>query len=144
MEEAWHLKQEQLAELTKILHHENFSGTGLATQDGEGCPDLVEYLKTANETAGDEKTALDKHIQELTDLGTKIDNHQCACVWGDWAAWSPCSKTCNEGGTRKRLREITRNATNGGTECTGDEYEQESCNQDICCREFLFALSTLC
>jgi len=56
------------------------------------------------------------------------------CVWGDWGAWSNCSKTCGEGiagsSTRHRVEAIT--AAFGGSECNGTKVQHQTCN-DIPC-----------
>ena len=46
--------------------------------------------------------------------------------WSSWGKWSECSRSCN-GGIRSRLR-----TCEGGTTCTGSNYQQESCNTQLC------------
>nr|XP_023660300.1 SCO-spondin [Paramormyrops kingsleyae] len=53
--------------------------------------------------------------------------------WGEWTAWSQCSKTCflhvDDVGLRRRFRSC--NGTDGGS-CDGDTEEQEPCNTVLC------------
>ena len=53
------------------------------------------------------------------------------CQWGIWTEWEGCSATCG-GGTQDRSRNINLPAENGGSECTGDEKETQTCNTDGC------------
>ena len=52
------------------------------------------------------------------------------CEWNEWNNWSVCSKTCNTG-SRTRSRTKT-DALHGGSECSGDKDENQSCNTDEC------------
>uniref|UniRef100_A0A8C9VHG3 Subcommissural organ spondin n=1 Tax=Scleropages formosus TaxID=113540 RepID=A0A8C9VHG3_SCLFO len=58
---------------------------------------------------------------------------QQGAEWGEWTAWSECSKTCflhvDEVGLRKRFR--TCNSTES-TLCQGEAEEHEPCNTILC------------
>ena len=130
------LKKDQLDDLKNILHHENYTDTGLSTGNDaveDACKGLDEYIKKANETTTDEEEEIKDHIKEVEDAKEKMDSHPCPCVWGPWSDWSECSKTC-EAGSRKRDRQIEKEAINNGTACEGDALEEEVCN-DVCCRK---------
>ncbi|XP_070200226.1 uncharacterized protein [Littorina saxatilis] len=75
------------------------------------------------------------------------DNYTCSCgeqhsgdrcqfekvhgEWGDWASWSQCSATC--GGVHERQR-LCNNPSplHGGTECTGQGNQTQSCGESVC------------
>ena len=136
METSHQLKQDQLNELKKVLHDEEWTDTGLSTGNDkvdDECKGLDEYIKKANETATEEDEEIKEHIKEVEDAKEKMNSHPCPCVWGPWSDWTECSKTC-EAGSRHRERQIEKEAVNNGTECTGEELEEEVCN-DICCRK---------
>ena len=130
------MKKEQIKQLKKILHDENYTDTGLANGNDavqDACEGLDEYIKKANETSTDEEEEIKEHLQEVEDAKDKMDNHPCPCVWGPWSDWSECSKTC-ESGSRKRERQVEKEAINNGTQCEGEVLEEEVCN-DVCCRK---------
>ena len=52
------------------------------------------------------------------------------CKVGDWKPWGKCSVTCG-GGTKKRGREVIREAKNAGASCP-DLEETEECNTEEC------------
>ena len=138
VELSWYLKQEQLVELNSILHHENYTDTGLAKGNDsveDLCAGLNEYIIKANETAQDERTELDLHIKIVEDLKTKMENEPCPCEWDNWSQWSDCKTTCGLE-TTQRVRSVKKAAVNGGLECQGDNREQKNCNEITCCREF--------
>jgi len=136
VELGWTLKQEQLKELVDVLHHENYTSTGLSNGNDsveDLCQGLQDYIDKANQTAWEnEKPELDQHLQEVDDLEDRIDSHPCPCVWGEWGEWSVCSTTC-EAGSTERHRVIEKEAINNGTECEGDAAENDVCNEDVCC-----------
>jgi len=132
VETAWVLKQEQLAELKRILYHESYNNTGLASGSvGEICQGLDEYLNKANKTAFEEKIELDQHLEEVTQCLVRIETHPCPCEWGEWGQWSECSKTC-ESGSSTRERAVDKPALNNGTDCEGEASESGICNE-VCC-----------
>ena len=134
---AWHLKQEQLKELNSVLHHENYTDTALSKGDDqieELCKGLNDYIIKANASTHQFKLEIDVHLQEVINLKVKMDKEPCPCEWGNWSEWSQCSTTC-EAGKSQRERVISKPAINGGLECVGDESEERTCNQDVCCRE---------
>ena len=57
--------------------------------------------------------------------------HNLDCVWGEWASWGSCSKTCGPG-TIVRTRAIKVQATNGGEKCTGESKEHKDCQIKPC------------
>lgn len=135
VELAWNLKQDQYKDLKEILHHENYTLTGLSTGNDkveDACKGLAEYVDISNHTAHVEKVELDKHLQEVLDEQIRIDTHPCPCVWGEWDEWSKCSTTC-EAGLQYRERVIKKPAINNGTECLGTSDVSQACNEDVCC-----------
>ena len=144
VELGWNLKQHQLIDLMDILHHENYTNTGLSTgNDGvnDVCSGLWTYIEKVNETAwDDEKPELETHLQEVIDIRIRIDTHPCPCVWSPWVQWSACTTTC-ERGLRFRERQIEKDAINNGTECRGPSEEDEVCNADVCCRKCKIQIS---
>ena len=132
------MKQKQYRALEDVLHHENYTVTGLSTGNDkveDTCEGLAEYIDISNKTAQIEKVELDEHLQEVLDDQIKIDTHPCPCVWGQWEEWSICSTTC-EAGVQYRERVIEKAAINNGTECLGSSDESQSCNEEVCCRKF--------
>jgi hypothetical protein len=65
--------------------------------------------------------------------GRRCSSAACprACEWGDYGAWSTCSKTCG-GGTRTRQRLVVRRAEAGGRECEGEAQEVQFCGTESC------------
>ena len=58
--------------------------------------------------------------------------YQVNCAWGDYSAYSACTKTCG-GGKQYRFRTILTHEENGGTACVGTDNVQEAdCNTDAC------------
>jgi len=53
------------------------------------------------------------------------------CEWGDWSAWSGCSRSCG-GGVLKRRRQTTVAAAFGGSPCQGQPEVTEPCNTQGC------------
>ena len=52
------------------------------------------------------------------------------CQWLPFSEWSECSKSCDNGTTR-RVRDYVP-AKYGGDECEGDRVEIELCNTQDC------------
>ena len=52
------------------------------------------------------------------------------CQWLPFSDWSECSKSCDNG-TTKRLRDF-KPAKYGGDDCEGDRVEIELCNPQPC------------
>ena len=48
-------------------------------------------------------------------------------LWGDWSAWSECSRTCGPGGTHGRSR-----TCQGGELCKGPLHETKQCQLQDC------------
>ena len=53
------------------------------------------------------------------------------CVTSAWNAWTDCTATCGDGGTRTRKRVVLREAACDGS-CAGPLVEQEPCNIQCC------------
>ena len=54
------------------------------------------------------------------------------CAWGEWSAYTGCTKTCG-GGKQYRYRTILTHGENGGTACVGtDNVEEQACNSATC------------
>jgi len=135
VELGWNLKQDQFKDLKDILHHENYTVTGLSTGNDkveDACKGLADYLDASNQTAQEEKVELDEHLQEVSDDQIAIDTHPCPCIWGQWEEWSTCTTTC-EVGVQYREREIEKPAINNGTQCYGSSDENQACNEEVCC-----------
>ena len=64
------------------------------------------------------------------------------CTWGAWSAWETCSLTCGNG-TQERNRTITQEALNGGTDCTGNETETQSCNTFGCPGKYQLSIDVI-
>lgn len=54
------------------------------------------------------------------------------CQWGAWGDWTDCSKTCGTG-TQFRLRNISIQATPGGADCEGNDWDQKNCSSERDC-----------
>ena len=52
------------------------------------------------------------------------------CSWGEWTEFGACSENC-DGGLQTRVRVKTLESC-GGTTCTGDDIELQTCNNDPC------------
>jgi len=52
------------------------------------------------------------------------------CEVSGWSDWTPCSKSCG-GGKTKRTRTITRQPANGGAQCP-PLVEEDDCNEEEC------------
>lgn len=70
--------------------------------------------------------------------GNDTDSTACAtqacpqdCEWGQWTAWSACSKECG-GGSITRTREVLAVASHGGDPCYGSSHQEAGCNFDVC------------
>ena len=54
------------------------------------------------------------------------------CAWGEWSAYTGCTKTCGLG-KQYRYRAILTHDENGGTACVGtDNVEDQDCNTQSC------------
>ena len=53
------------------------------------------------------------------------------CEVGPWGNWTSCSVTCG-GGTKERNRTAIP-AQYGGANCTGNDTEHQTCNDNIPC-----------
>ena len=56
-------------------------------------------------------------------------------TWGCWSEWSSCSVSCNGPGKRYRQRVCVPGTDNIGSQditCTGDDQEDEDCNDFAC------------
>lgn len=61
------------------------------------------------------------------------DNPPCPvdCLLTPWSEWSPCSHTCGQMAMKTRVREVKREAKNGGSSC-GPKLEREYCTLAPC------------
>ena len=74
-------------------------------------------------------------LQSLQIFALEFISHQSFtfpvdCKVGDWKPWGKCSVTCG-GGTKKRGREVIREAKDAGASCP-DLEEMEVCNTEEC------------
>ena len=54
-------------------------------------------------------------------------------IWGEWASWGACSKTCRTGGTQTRQRTCNNPSPKyGGKHCDGESSGSKSCNEIPC------------
>lgn len=53
------------------------------------------------------------------------------CVWGQWGAYEPCTKSCGWGRTH-RVRKFLTKAVNGGRKCIGSAKQIVSCKYRSC------------
>ena len=85
---------------------------------------------------------LQAEMAKVDTLESDIDAYDCPCVWGQWGDWDACSVTCG-GSNHTRYRDIARNKTNNGAECTGDDQETQDCGTDPC-RKLTFMAHVHC
>ena len=63
------------------------------------------------------------------------------CAWGDWSAYTGCTKTCG-GGKQYRYRTILTHDENGGTACVGtDNVEEQDCNSVTCTGQYYYTIA---
>jgi hypothetical protein len=96
-----------MASTRHILRHPEHGGAACPKDDcvGEDC--------------------LTRHIQG----GCFVTHCPIHCTVTSWGGWEPCSKTCGEGGTRIRRREIDEHDEHGGFVCPKTE-DEEACVKD--------------
>ena len=140
------MKGEQLVTMIQLLHHENYTNTGLKDfgsddENDKECEKVLKsldhYIKLANETHVEEGNQTEIYKQELDHQLKWWRTQACDCIWTEWGSWSQCTKTCGEGenaGITKRTRTVSQDALNNGT-CLGSSEEREKCN-DVCCRKY--------
>ncbi|XP_078589882.1 uncharacterized protein LOC144870048 [Branchiostoma floridae x Branchiostoma japonicum] len=51
------------------------------------------------------------------------------CAWGGWGGWSGCTASCGPSGTQSRSRGVSRQASCGGSGCSGPSSETRACNR---------------
>ena len=130
------LTTQQLDELDDLINHDDYVNvTGLK----EAIQTYVEQHRDDNDA---DLARLQAEKATVDELESDIDNYDCPCVWGQWGAWDSCSVTCG-GSTHYRYRDITRNKTNNGAECTGDNYDTQACGTDPC-RKLTFMAHVHC
>ncbi|XP_066980603.1 A disintegrin and metalloproteinase with thrombospondin motifs 9 isoform X2 [Macrobrachium rosenbergii] len=66
-------------------------------------------------------------VQKNKNIMRKIDGK-----WGDWGAWSTCSRTCGVGVRRSERLCNTPAPKYGGRYCTGERVKYESCKLRAC------------
>eukprot|EP00440_Ansanella_granifera_P010536 gb/GFBE01011429.1/.p1 GENE.gb/GFBE01011429.1/~~gb/GFBE01011429.1/.p1 ORF type:complete len:1322 (+),score=241.23 gb/GFBE01011429.1/:1-3966(+) len=59
------------------------------------------------------------------------------CEWGPWSRWTPCSKFCDLG-VSKRFRDVIITAQNNGVPCAGKDEEDQFCNPQPCSQDCLW------
>ncbi|XP_031565641.1 uncharacterized protein LOC116300825 [Actinia tenebrosa] len=70
---------------------------------------------------------IQKEQQRCTKCPVPIDGH-----WGKWGPWTPCSATCDDGGS-KRTRQCNNPApAHGGKSCPGSNEEDKLCMVKRC------------
>ena len=58
--------------------------------------------------------------------------HLVNCEWGDYSAWTGCTKTCGTG-QQYKFRAIKTHEANGGTACDPNlNVEEQECNTESC------------
>ena len=63
---------------------------------------------------------------------TIFDWYVVDCTWGQYGAWTACTKTCGTG-KQYRFRVIETYGSNGGTACdTSHNTEEQDCNNELC------------
>ncbi|XP_044178032.1 coadhesin-like [Acropora millepora] len=64
------------------------------------------------------------------------NDHECPVdgIWASWTSWTPCSRTCGDGGIRERARlcDAPKPAFNG-TYCQGVGFQLQECNNSNPC-----------
>ena len=66
------------------------------------------------------------------------------CAWGEWSAYTGCTKTCGLG-KQYRYRAILTHDENGGTACVGtDNVEDQDCNTQSCSGNYATIFTELC
>lgn len=56
-------------------------------------------------------------------------------AWGNWNAWSKCTRDC-EGGITMQSRQCDNpTPANGGSFCVGERVRYQVCNEDVVCAE---------
>ncbi|PIK37342.1 putative thrombospondin type-1 domain-containing protein 7B-like [Apostichopus japonicus] len=53
------------------------------------------------------------------------------CQLGEWENWSPCSRSCGDGGFHVRMREVLRPPAHGGQPCDA-QYQTKECEPVDC------------
>ena len=57
--------------------------------------------------------------------------------WGEWAAWTACTKPCGDGGEQRRVRQCdSPEPQYGGEDCLGEAEDTQECNTDSYCGKF--------
>ena len=136
MEGGINLTTQQLDELDDLINNPIYVDvTGLK----EAIETYVAQHRADNEA---DFARLQAEIATVDNLESDVDDYDCPCVWGQWGDWATCSVTCG-GSTHNRYRDIARNKTNNGAECTGDDYETQDCGTDPC-RKLTFMAHVHC
>jgi len=92
----------------------------------------------AAEVAGRRVMRSQASIQQDEDDASPFSDEQPGrdCVWNEWGAWKPCTKTCG-GGITERLRTFV--SAKGGVECDGPARDVQSCAPTACPEECVFS-----
>ncbi|CAE7782976.1 HMCN1 [Symbiodinium pilosum] len=71
-------------------------------------------------------------LGEVQACSNEVECEERDCVWGEWAAWSYCSRSC-DGGIRSRKRQILRVPSKHGRQCDAEIKETvQPCNTHTC------------
>ena len=65
------------------------------------------------------------------------------CAWGEWSAYTGCTKTCG-GGKQYRYRTILTHGESDGTACVGtDNVEEQACNSATCPGQYYYNMTKM-
>ena len=68
----------------------------------------------------------------LTRIYFLFNSHLVDCEWGNYSAWTGCTKTCGTG-QQYKFRTIKTHDANGGTACDPNlNAEAQDCNTESC------------
>ncbi|CAE7543968.1 adt-1 [Symbiodinium sp. CCMP2456] len=71
-------------------------------------------------------------LGEVQACSSQVECAERDCVWGEWAAWSYCSRSC-DGGIRSRKRHVLKVPSKHGRQCDAEIKETiEPCNTHTC------------
>merc|ERR1719495_1833813 len=111
--------------IRNILEHDDYKNiTGLHNA-------LNQYLTQQDAQVAAEDGQLTLEEAEVAAENNTLNTYPCACVWGEWGDWGECTVTCG-GGSKTRLRQVAKEATDGGDECDGSTSHTTSCGSDPC------------
>lgn len=75
------------------------------------------------------QAAAQETAQETAQVSSQMSSmNPVDCQLSDWSAWSICSITCGQNGTKRSQRTAILNASHGGYDCDIDRQRQALCN----------------